>query len=351
MGVLKNYVNEKNLASFSGQNNVGRYSKLTNKSVTRKLARIPSYVLHREVKKPRIYNPFILYEKRDLLQADLIDLAIRHKENKGNKYILIVCDAFTRKCWAKALTDKTSERVLTEFKKIYKKTGFFKRFMTDAGTEFLSRKFKSFLTEKDISFIRGNPHAPHVERLNRTLQNMIFRYMTENETKKWVGVLGSVVEVYNNRYHRTIKMSPNQAEQKENRTLLINNVTLYYEKALNKRKDPSFKVGDTVSIQKLRNVFAKGYDQVFTDELFKIGELHTKLPIPMYSLTDYNGEEKIEGRFYENELQRANYEVFKVEEVLERRSKKGKKEVLVKWKGWPEKYNQWIPERDITRTY
>ena len=25
----------------------------------------------------------------------------------------------------------------------------------------------------------------------------------------------------------------------------------------------------------------------------------------------------------------------------------GKKEVLVKWKGWPEKFNSWIPALDL----
>jgi len=106
-----------------------------------------------------------------------------------------------------------------------------------------------------------------------------------------------------------------------------------------------------VSVQKLRNVFAKGYEQVFTDELFRVHEVHVKLPIPMYTLEDYEGTVIIEGRFYENEMQLANYEVFKIEKELETQTKNGVVEILVKWKGWPEKYNQWIPQKDLVRDY
>ena len=40
--------------------------------------------------------------------------------------------------------------------------------------------------------------------------------MTENETEKWIDVLDDIVFAYNNRYHRIIKMSPNNAEEEKN---------------------------------------------------------------------------------------------------------------------------------------
>lgn len=352
MSFNKSYTNPGSALSFGGKNATARYSKLSAKKRERKLAQTPTYVLHREAKRPRIYNPIILYKKRELLQADLIDMRSKGDANSGRKYILIICDAFTRKCWAASLVTKTTEAVLAAFKRLYANIGAFQRLMTDAGTEFLSRKFQSFLKSEKIEFTRGNPHAPHVERLNRTLQSKLFKYMTENETHNWEKVLLVVVQAYNDRYHRIIKMTPNAAEKAANQTELIANVRAYYEKALNKRKTPKFKVGDQVSIQKLGSVFAKGYHQVFTDHLYKIAEVHAALPIPMYSLVDYDGTEKIEGRFYENELQLADYDVFKVESVLDNRvNSKGQREVFVKWKGWPEKYNSWQPEKNIVRDF
>jgi len=351
MKTLANYSNPKKVIGFAGKNIISRYSSLPRHKINSALAKHQSYVLHREVKKPRVYNPFILYDKRELLQADLVDLASRSGDNDGYKYILIVCDSFTRKCWARPLKNKTTGHVLENFREIYSSSGHFERLMTDAGTEFLSKQFKQFLSKESIGFTRGNPHAPHVERLNRTLQTKIFKYMTQNETKRWIDILSDVVAAYNDRYHRIIRMSPNEAEQDKNKTRLLENVSLYYHKALSRRKEPKFKVGDVVSVQKLRNVFAKGYEQLFTDELFRVSEIHTKLPIPMYSLVEYDGETVIEGRFYENEMQLAEYEVYKVEKVLRKRVTNNTEEVYVKWKGWPARYNQWIPASDIEIHY
>ena len=118
-----NYSNPKKREAFTGRNVFARYSQLSSTRVNNILSKHPSYVLHREVKRPRVYNPFMLYSKRELLQADLIDLAAFSSANNGFKYILIVCDTFTRYCWAKALRNKTTDLVLKQFMNIYKVTG------------------------------------------------------------------------------------------------------------------------------------------------------------------------------------------------------------------------------------
>ena len=361
MKLEQKYSNPRSLIGFSGRGTISRYAKGVT-GLDDKLSHIPTYVLHREVKRPRPYNPVILYEPRTLLQGDLIDMVSRGRNNKGKKYILVIVDAFTRKAWVEPLTNKSGPVVLAAFKKILKKTGKFKRFMSDAGKEFLAEGFQKLLTQHGIEYVRGHPHAPHVERLNRTLQGKLFKYMTENETNTWLGALDPIVESYNARHHRMIDMSPNEAERKENRSFLINKVTRYYEKALQKRKKPKFKVGDIVSVQKDKGNFSKGYTQVFTDELYKVFYVHTKLPIPMYTLIDYDFDMRetdpeiiedklVRGRFYENELQSAKYGVFKVERIVDRKVEDGKQFVLVKWKGWPARYNSWEPASNIVRRY
>ena len=67
----------------------------------------------------------------------------------------------------------------------------------------------------------------------------------------------------------------------------------------------------------------------------------------MYKLKYYDND-IIEGYIYEAELQPAYIDdetVYKVEKIINKR--KGVKEVLVKWKGWPDKYNSWVKERDL----
>ena len=351
--IVKYYSKPRHRIGFTGINNVENYTGLKRSQVKKALANINTYVVHKEAKRPRVYNPFMIYKRRDLMQADLIDMRSLSQWNNDIKWILIVVDTFTRKCFYRILRTKTGDEVLNAFKKIVEETGPFNRLMTDAGSEFISSQFKSYLTSKSISFTRGNPHAPHVERLNRTIQSKLYKYMTFNETKQWTKGISDVVKGYNDRKHSTIQMSPNQADKIKNRAEVIKYLTLYYEKSLRKRRAPKYKVGDVVSLQKIKTVFAKGYEKVFTEELFKVKEVHSKLPIPQYTLTDWSGKEVLKGRFYENEMQLATYDVYKVERILDERTNpdSGETEVLVKWLGWPDRFNEWIPKENITRDY
>lgn len=66
-------------------------------------------------------------------------------------------------------------------------------------------------------------------------------------------------------------------------------------------------------------------------------------------LKDFNNE-IITGEFYEQELQRIYVDdktMYKIEYVVKKRSRNGKKEVLVKWMGYNSSFNSWIPEENI----
>jgi len=76
---------------------------------------------------------------------------------------------------------------------------------------------------------------------------------------------------------------------------------------------------------------------VFVNEV-----LNTK-PVT-YRIVDLMGE-PIKGSFYEKELQEATQETYRIEKVLKRDYKK--KLALVKWSGYPDKFNSWIPLSDL----
>ena len=67
-----------------------------------------------------------------------------------------------------------------------------------------------------------------------------------------------------------------------------------------------------------------------------------------YTIEDSAGEPII-GRFYEQELSSADGRQpdFKIEKVLRRRTVKGKRMAFVKWLGYGDKFNSWIPAGDI----
>ena len=56
-----------------------------------------------------------------------------------------------------------------------------------------------------------------------------------------------------------------------------------------------------------------------------------------YKITVYNGE-KIQGSFYQQELQKTSQGTFRLEKVLKRQGVKS----LVKWIGYPKSFNSWI---------
>ena len=58
----------------------------------------------------------------------------------------------------------------------------------------------------------------------------------------------------------------------------------------------------------------------------------------------------IKSYFYEPELQLAyigEETEYKIEKIIKRRKRSKQQEILVKWKGWPEKFNSWIAEKSV----
>ena len=109
-----------------------------------------------------------------------------------------------------------------------------------------------------------------------------------------------------------------------------------------------YKIGDVVRISKVRGPFTKGYEENYTHEFFTISECIHRQP-PVYRLKDYDGD-VIQGSFYEQELQKINVpreKTFKVEKILDTKKQGKKTMVLVKWLGWPSKFNSWVPENDV----
>ena len=110
----------------------------------------------------------------------------------------------------------------------------------------------------------------------------------------------------------------------------------------------AYKKGDKVHISHMVKTFERAYDEKWTREIFEIVQSFKHFGIRKYHLCDLDGEE-VKGTFYEPELQLVDYSAqgsFEIETVIKKRGC-GKKEVLVKWKGWPEKFNSWIPASDL----
>ena len=210
---------------------------------------------------------------------------------------------------------------------------------TDKGTEFLNSTVQALFAQHDIKHYTSENEdikAAVVERFNRTLKNKMWRYFTYAKTQKYIDVLDEMIESYNNTYHRSIGMAPNQVTQ--------DNMQTVTERLYPVKRKPicKFDVGDKVRMSKGKHVFKRGYMQGWTDEIFTVRERYPTDPAT-YGVTDYDGED-IKGAFYEQELQKVvkEDEVYDVEEIIKTRKRGGKVEYLVKWKGYPSKFNSWV---------
>ena len=117
-------------------------------------------------------------------------------------------------------------------------------------------------------------------------------------------------------------------------------------------KPTKFKQGDFVKIFKQKGAFTKGYAKNATTEYFKIYHIDRSFSKDRYYLKDLMGE-KVIGSFYEEYLVHftpSDDDFHKIDpnfKDFKRKNIRGKPHIYVKWLGWPNKFNQWVPLSEV----
>ena len=251
--------------------------------------------------------------------ADLVDMQPYSRWNRGYKYLLTVLDVFSKYAWVVPIKDKKGETITKAFRVIVgKRKPVY--LWTDKGTEFYNSDFKEYLKENGITLYstQNVEKSSVIERFNRTLKSKMFKQFTIQNSTVFTDILPQIVEAYNDTYHSTIKMTPQEASLKKNESIAYLNS--YHDEPFPKFKKPSFKEGDKVRISKYRGIFDKSYKGNWSEELFVIYKTQPTIPIT-YRINDLLGED-IKGSFYEQELQKADQEVYRIEKVLKKRLQK-----------------------------
>lgn len=305
--------------AFAGISKIYNYynKQISKKEIEHILSTFPTYTRYKEVKKIKKHNPYLLYYKHQQWQLDLIYISDLRTWNDDIGYLLVVMECFSRKIFVTPLKSKSTPETIKSFEKIHSYIGCSPHSIyVDKGCEFNSHAFRNYCEEFNISLIfsTSNYKASLVERSQRTLKGIMYKFMNMHRnnymynTNRYIDKLDAIVKTYNSKINRTIKMSPNDAYKDENYNMVMKNLELYYSKALENRKNPRYKLGDMVRIYiitKGGNVFRKGYKPGFSEEIFRIYKVDTRLPLPRYYLTDSRNE-KIDGSFqgYELSIQR-----------------------------------------------
>ena len=163
----------------------------------------------RKFKKRKMYSSF----RVNIWGADLADMPLLSKFNKGFRFSLCVFDIFSKYAWVIPLKDKKdiSIGIVNAFQKLLLNS---KRkpneIWVDKGSEFYNNSFKKWLQDNDIVMYSTHNEGKSViaERFIRTLKNKIYKYMTLVSKNVYIDKTDDIVKEYNDTYHASIKMKP-----------------------------------------------------------------------------------------------------------------------------------------------
>jgi len=111
----------------------------------------------------------------------------------------------------------------------------------------------------------------------------MYKYFTKNNTNLYLDVINNLLTGYNNSVHSTTGMAPSKVKP--------SNIYSDWQKMNSLRakipeRRAKFKMGDLVRITKEKVKFAKGYEQTFSTEIFRVVKVIQRLPQPIYEFSD-----------------------------------------------------------------
>ena len=302
--------------------------------------KILSEELHKPKRKNYLRRKIIVNHIDEIFAADLVEMQKFSKINKGYRYLLTCIDIFSKYAFAIPLKDKKGITIKNTLQKIFNKRKP-KFLWTDNGKEFYNNQVNDLLEKNNIKLYSTNNSeikSSVIERFNRTFKNIMYKKFTENNNTIFYNIIDKLVNEYNNKYHRTIKMTPVEASKKINENKIKQ---IYdFEKT---NKIAKFKIGDHVRISLNKNIFEKSYETNWTEEIFVIYDIKYS-NVPYYYLKDLN-DEKLDGTFYEQELQKTNLTLYVIEKIIKTKNDK----LFVKWRGYNNLFNSWINKKDVIK--
>lgn len=278
---------------FCGINELHRKSGINQQNCKEFLNQQNTYTLHKPVHKNFTTERVFVHDINDQRQSDLVEMIPYSEENDGFKYLLTVIDCFSKYAFVIPIKNKNGSTTSQAFQTIFKQRKP-KKIQTDKGKEYYNKEINKLFKANNIIhfFTESDKKASIIEQFNRTIKEKMWKMFTFNNNHKWINILDDLVNNYNNSYHRSIKISPIKASDLKNKTIVHENLFLNMKHA----------------------------------------------------------DEKIKGKFYEEELTLyQNIEnQYQIEKILKRRTRNEKKQILIQWLGYPEKYNSWIPESNLS---
>lgn len=352
--ILRNYEDPSHPTAFSAPGAVARFYNIDWKRARSILQELDTYVMHKEYKKPKAYNPYYIFKKRKLLQTDLIFITALADDNDGIKYLCTIIDVFTRYLWVYPLTGHKDEHMVPMWDNFLEFDVGQKpeKITSDLGLEFHSNAVLGVFANHGVEWEESyhTNKAAYAERVNKTLQILIYKYILASGSRRYIGVLDDIVASYNARGHRGLEyMTPNEAEEPANQARVLAIARRRIEKVKKKKPDPDLQVGDVVRLKvdgksRAFDASKRAYGEQYHQKYYKIHRISTDHPIPMYYLKDWNTGEVIDGGMYREWLSKmSKAREFKIDHVVKWKGSGRYRKALVKWENFGDEFNTWEP--------
>ena len=285
----------------------------------------------------------------ELWAIDLLDYSKKYiTVNRKFRYALIVIDVFSRFAWSFPMKRKDAITSANAFKSILEQARVKPTLIVaDKGSEFYNKNFKQVLTDNGITLYSTHQDVKSavVERLIRTIRRLVRKHFIISNSNVWYSALPPIIDKYNHKYHRSIKMTPSQAQQEKNHDAVYATQFPNQNKEQIPIKYPKFLTGDQVRISRKKMTFKKEADIGWSEEVFIIKEYVPSIP-PVYKLKDLLDRE-LEGTFYTEQLLPTNQKLFRIDKTLRKRIKNGKRQEYVSWHGYQPAFRSWINSADV----
>ena len=344
--LIENYSNVKSPVSYLSPQKIYLYYKkrLPIQKIKNILGKNEGYTLLKPEGKLKVHTPTLSYYPGDLIQGDLFFVNKLAEYNDNISYILSCICVHSKYAYLEPQITKTAKETKQKLAMIIERMPHKPNiFGFDQGTEFKNAEVLPFLKKMNIKvfFAMGEHKCAVVEKFQKTIQKMIYSYLVENETFRFIDVLQDLVNNYNNTIHTTIApLTPTEAFNIKNVDILEKAHSKIKTKLRYKKIKPKFKLDQKVRVSLKKNKFSRSYDIANTYEEFFIEKILDDRITPFYILKDWKGR-AVKGKFSQNQLQPVDIEMHRGH-VIDQRTRKGKKEYLMKFKGYDDSFNEWI---------
>jgi len=332
----------------------------------------------------------------------IVKLPTSIKGRESYDSILVVCDRFTRMVRYVVCREKMNAAELADlfFEQVISLFGCPSLIISDRGTLFTSDYWREFCMHLKIK--RGLSTAYHpetdglTERQNQTLEHYLRTYADEKQTN-WANLLPMAEFVYNNSPHAVSGQTPLylfagyeanllpeieddfpfegevpavserlKRMQQERDALKAHwqHALDSQEKLYNRVHKPQVFVANDLVMLSAKNVKLKTTSRKLSPKKLgpftvvePIGSQAYRLHLPpswrmhdVFHVSLLEPYRKREGADIPNTTPPELVEdepQWEVEAILGRKTQAGTVKYLVRWKGWEEQYNQWVPEQDM----